>query len=381
MARLFLTAINLNQNELQNARLQNLAAAPTSPAPVAGQVYYDTTQATAFQYNGTAWVALDAAKNSSVLTTYHLNQWAAPTASIGMAGFTFTGLGTPNAAGQAATYDWTLARSLSSFTGAVTANIPMSGFKLTGLGAPTAAGDSAEYSWTLTQIQNSAAGIASKPPVMTVYTGNVATLSGLIANDGYTPVAGDRVLLVGQATASQNGVYNVSAGAWTRTTVDGSGNGEIEPGAMWLVTNGTVNTGTQWRVSTTGAITVGSTALSIVQFNMPTVFTAGNGIAIASNAISVTPAASGGILVAAGGVSVDSSIVARKFSTTIGDGTTTSFVITHNLGTQDVILAVRQAANPYGVVDCDMSATSTTTATIAFATAPGAAAYRVTVIG
>lgn len=49
-----LVNINLNQNELQNAVVQNLATAPASPK--VGQIYYNTGSKIMFQYNGTSWV-------------------------------------------------------------------------------------------------------------------------------------------------------------------------------------------------------------------------------------------------------------------------------------------------------------------------------------
>lgn len=50
---LFLTNINLNKNELQNAVIQNLTADPSNPRT--GQVYYNTTDLVLKQFNGTTW--------------------------------------------------------------------------------------------------------------------------------------------------------------------------------------------------------------------------------------------------------------------------------------------------------------------------------------
>lgn len=54
MATNILTNINLNQNEIQNAVIQNLAVAPSDPKD--GQMYFDTVSKKVKTWNGTKWI-------------------------------------------------------------------------------------------------------------------------------------------------------------------------------------------------------------------------------------------------------------------------------------------------------------------------------------
>lgn len=55
MAKLFVTSINLNKNELQNARIQNLSANPSNG--VAGQIYFNTVANELRTFDGTNWIS------------------------------------------------------------------------------------------------------------------------------------------------------------------------------------------------------------------------------------------------------------------------------------------------------------------------------------
>ncbi len=94
--------------------------------------------------------------------------------------------------------------------------------------------------------------------VKSVATGNV-TPSGLSSVGGYTPQAGDRILLAGQSDPRLNGVWLAAEGSWSRAAPEDTVLG-MKDGAMWFVTNG-AGAGAYWRLN--GDATPGTSNISI----------------------------------------------------------------------------------------------------------------------
>ena len=73
------------------------------------------------------------------------------------------------------------------------------------------------------------------------------------------------------------------------------------------------------------------------------------------------------------------SLAGTVYNTTVGDGTNTSFVVTHNFGSRDVSVTVREAASPYGLILTSWEATSSNTITVYFDSPPASSSVRVSV--
>jgi hypothetical protein len=71
----------------------------------------------------------------------------------------------------------------------------------------------------------------------------------------------------------------------------------------------------------------------------------------------------------------------RKFSANIGDGTATTYTVTHNLNSRDVVVRVYPNSGQYDDVEVDVQRTTVNAVAIVFATAPAANAFRVVVVG
>jgi hypothetical protein len=100
---------------------------------------------------------------------------------------------------------------------------------------------------------------------------NITLSGGAPASvDGVSLSVNDRILVAGQTTGSQNGLYLVSTlgsgsnGTWVRTG-DANDTGEIEAGMIVMVTEGVIYADTQWKLITNDPITIGSTALTFTQ--------------------------------------------------------------------------------------------------------------------
>ncbi len=424
MARRFLTSIDLAKNELQNARIQNLAADPSTP--VAGQVYYNTVANEMRIYNGTAFEAIglngvtaDAAElnilDGATLTTTELNYVDGVTSGIQgqldlkapLANPTFTGvvdvaatgsirfdgatadankttltvvdptagrtISLPNASGTVALVE----NKLHDFALA-TASVDLNNQKITNLTDPTDPQDAANKRY----VDAAVVGIDWKASVRaaTVTAGTLATsfANGQVI-DGVTLATGNRILIKDQATGSENGIYTVNAtGAPTRAT-DADTAAEITASFAVFVEEGTANADSGYTLTNNGTVTVGTTALVFTQFTGLGQITAGNGLTKTANTLDVV--AGLGIVANANDVAVDTAVVVRKYAVAIGDGTATSITVTHNLNTRDVTVGVYDAASTYDEVMCDIQHTTVNTVTLLFSVAPTAGQYRAVVHG
>jgi uncharacterized cupin superfamily protein len=99
-----------------------------------------------------------------------------------------------------------------------------------------------------------------KGPCVAATTANIS-LTGEQTIDGVSVVAGDRVLVRLQTDNTENGIYDASTGAWTRSTDFNAAN-DVISGIMVLDVNG----GNLYQVTFTGDFTPGTTALTISIF-------------------------------------------------------------------------------------------------------------------
>ncbi len=139
-------------------------------------------------------------------------------------------------------------------------NVSISGGAVTGLGSPSSNSDAATKSY----VDQAVAGLRTRTIAECATTANVNLTNGLEAGDtidGVTLVAGDRVLVKDQSTASENGLYlAVSSGAASRDPEHDS-IAELS-GGMVVVNQGTANDNKIFLCTTDNTGSVGSTSIT-----------------------------------------------------------------------------------------------------------------------
>jgi phage-related tail fiber protein len=362
MSRKFLTNIDLSQNQLENARIQNSTTAPSSP--VSGQVYYDNNSGVnrLKVWNGTAWVTLLASSNT-------LNDLANNDGDYDMGGFTLTNLGTPGSSAEAAT----------------------KGYVDTAVSAAKQGLD----------VKDSVLYASTTGENVSISTTTAITLDGVsrTLTTGQTV----RVLLKNQTTASQNGIYdyNNTGGEYSLTrSADANTSAKVTSGMFTFVETGTANADSGWVLTTDGTITLDTTDLAFTQFTGAGQITAGAGMTKTGNTLNVITASTARIVVNADSidlaqptitatstpgttivqdVTVDVygrvtgySEVTRKFaqsnpSPITPSGNLATWAVTHNLGTTDVVVAVYEVSTSRSI-EVDVTITSTNVVTLTWNT-------------
>ena len=405
MARLFVTDINLNKNELQNVRIQNLSGDPSSP--VTGQIYFNSTDKKMYYYNGLSspngpWMPMSGSTEviqdvigSSVVagtaltatyddtagtTTLKLNDTAVTTGSYGSATavstFTVDQQGRLTAAGT--TNIQIPTSQITDFTEDVQDVVGAM------VGSNTESGISVTYDDTNGKLDFNVA-----DPTITL-SGDVngsATMTNLGDVTITTTIQPNSVAL---GTDTTGNYIATIAGTSGEVTVSGSGS-ETAAVTIGLPDDVTITND----LTVGGNLTVNGTLTSL---NTEQVTIEDNVVVLNSN-VTGTPAADGGIEVERGtsanvqvlwnettdlwtltndGTNYHS--ITRKYSEALSTSAT-SYTITHNLGTQDVIVQVYEANAQYAQVEVDVEHTSTSVVTLRFAAAPTAGAYRVVITG
>ena len=397
MAMLFVTNLDLNKNELQNARIQNLGSAPSSP--VEGQIYYDTGDDTIYFRNASAWVDIGgpgditavvagtgltggATSGSATLTLANTAVTAAAYGSATQVGtFTVDAQGRLTAAANATIA--VASGAISDFTEAVQ-----------DVAGALVAGTANEVNVTY----NDSAGTLTIGQPDDVTIGGVLTVTGNLVVNGTTTTVNsttitvdDPIFTLGGDTAPSSddnkdrGLefryhtgsaakvgyfgYDDSTGYFTFIP-DATNSSEVFSGTQGTISVLAYNIGANAVLSGT---TLGST---IVTSSLTAVGTIATGTWAATD-----------VAVAHGGTGASTAAAARtnlgattKVTATIGDGSATAIAVTHSLGTDDVQVEVYGASTKETVV-CDVDRTSINAVTLTFASAPASSAYKVVIIG
>lgn len=148
----------------------------------------------------------------------------------------------------------------------------ITGATVTGLPAPSSATDAVTKQYA----DSLSGGIIPQAAVTLASTGNLS-LTGEQTIDG-TLTSTTRILVKNQSAPAENGIYVTAAGGWSRAS-DANTAAELAVNQYYFVSNGTLNAGTGWFISTEPT-TLGTDPVVFAQFSAASTYTAGTGLTL-----------------------------------------------------------------------------------------------------
>ena len=384
MARKFTVSLDLNKNELLNARLQNLSADPS--LPVAGQLYYNTTYKETRFYDGTQWIAggatkygllseRPAASKGGILYVATDNQtlyldngtsWVqisvnpqdladavqSLTDALGDHNSSTSGVHGVSGDVVGTSDSQTLTNKTIGSGSSLGSDLDADGYKINWIGDPVDNKDAANKEYVDTQISASEAATA-----LTFYgTSNEVTVNR--SGNDITVGLPDDVTIAGEITAASGHILG-------NLQVDGDVNIE---GTLNAINRTEVNIDDNTIVLNTN-FTGAPTSDAGIKVNR------GN-----EADVSVTWDETNDLWTLTNN-GTNYHAIARKYAITIGDGSSVQFTVTHNLNTKDVTVQIFENNSSYAQVEADVEHTSDNFVKINFASAPLSNEYRVVIVG
>ena len=359
MAKKMLVNLDLTKNQILNVALQNLSSAPSSP--VAGQVYYNTSDGNVYYWDGTSWRSV-----SGDITEV-------------VAGSGLTGGGSSGSV--------TLDLNPDNTTIEVNADI----VRIKDLGVST--GKLADGAVTTIKVTDSNITFAKIQNVATMTVmGRVAAGSGVVSEIS---------ILNSNTMTGANGTNLATAGS-IKAYVDNSiaALGNLEGGwdassGSFPVASGGTKKGDYWYVTTagtTGGVVFNVGDVIIAKIDNASTTLASDWVQLEVNRDQATETVLGVIKLATqaqtnAGTDDTTAVTPLKLKTfidarvggyaaNIGNGSSLSYTVTHSLNTVDVVVMIKDNTTLEEVF-ADVVITDANTITVSFATAPASNAYRV----
>ena len=373
--------LEMAKNEIRNLVLHLLAADPSTPTE--GQQYHDTVSHHPKYHDGTSFKDLtDALKLGGQDSAYHRAR----------ANHTGTQL-----ASTVSDFDTQVRTNRLDQMAAPTADVSFNSRKITNLLDGTNPQDAVSFA----QLELAKQGVAKKAAVEAAMTTNVNIANpGTAVFDGVTVATNERVLLTGQTTDAEKGIYvfNGSGVAMTRA-LDADVFAEIDGGTETFAQGGTANQGV-WRQTAELAAFTGQ---SWVKVAGGSTYSAGDGLT-ESPAGTFNVGSSARIVVNANDVDLASGIVAPgsyykvtvdtygrvtagvtsdRYSALVGNGALTTISITqatHGRAADRTLVVQVLEESTGDFLYPDVSIGATGTVTLVFAVAPASNSVRVTIM-